>query len=474
MSDCPSQAVRMEARSNVSVRTKQHFAPTAIQGLEVLSLPVARLDAYVRDLVERNPLLDVDYDHGSLSFEELPDEEDGDAAADAETAAEGFDARPPSAIAWDARGFDLARLRDECSQTETLHSHVRMQLTGVRVGEEDRALLDALIENIDDDGYFSGSMHALCAEAGRSIEDGQRLLELVQQLSPRGVGARDLAECLALQIDDGLPYADVIRDMLRTGLDDLAENRTTKLMRVYHLTIDDLAAIREVICTLDPRPGSSFSQRKGTVYVIPDITIRRDGTAFSVQVTGELSETLVLNGSYDRMEQRGGMDDEAREWLHEKRAEADAALANIDQRRQTLHRFGVYLAEVQYDFFMGGEARMRPLTMQQAADALGVHVSTISRTVQDKYALTPWGVFPLKHFFSSSVACTAEERRHALSSLAIKDRIKDLVAQEDRRTPLSDATITAILNGEGVDIKRRTVAKYREALGIGRQSQRRR
>lgn len=473
MSDYPSQAVRMEARSNVSVRTKQHFAPTAIQGLEVLSLPVARLDAYVRDLVERNPLLDFDYDHGSLSFEELPDE-DGDASADAETAAEGFDTRPPSAIAWDARGFDLARLRDECSQTETLHSHVRMQLTGARVGEEDRALLDALIENIDDDGYFSGSMHALCAEAGRSIEDGQRLLELVQQLSPRGVGARDLAECLALQIDDGLPYADVIRDMLRTGLDDLAENRTTKLMRAYHLTIDDLAAIREVICTLDPRPGSSFSQRKGTVYVIPDITIRRDGTAFSVQVTGELSETLVLNGAYDRMAQRGGMDDEAREWLHEKRAEADAALANIDQRRQTLHRFGVFLDEVQYDFFMGGEARMRPLTMQQAADALGVHVSTISRTVQDKYALTPWGVFPLKHFFSSSVACSAEERRHALSSLAIKDRIKDLVAQEDRRTPLSDATITAILNGEGVDIKRRTVAKYREALGIGRQSQRRR
>ena len=271
MSDYPSQAVRMEARSNVSVRTKQHFAPTAIQGLEVLSLPVARLDAYVRDLVERNPLLDFDYDHDSLSFEELPDE-DGDASADAETAAEGFDTRPPSAIAWDARGFDLARLRDEYSQTETLHSHVRMQLTGVRVGEEDRALLDALIENIDDDGYFSGSMHALCAEAGRSIEDGQRLLELVQQLSPRGVGARDLAECLALQIDDGLPYADVIRDMLRTGLDDLAENRTTKLMRAYHLTIDDLAAIREVICTLDPRPGSSFSQRKGTVYVIPDIT----------------------------------------------------------------------------------------------------------------------------------------------------------------------------------------------------------
>lgn len=473
MSECPSQAVRMEARSSVSLRTRQRLAPVAIQGLEVLSLPVARLDAYVRDLVERNPLLELDYDQGALSFEEFP-EEDSDVFDDSDAPSdEPWACRPPS-VAGDAQGFDLARLRDECSQTETLHSHLRLQLAGMHIDEGDRPLLDALIENIDDDGYFSGSMSAVCAEAGRSMEDGHRLLERVQQLSPRGVGARDLAECLILQLDDGVAYADVIRDVLRVGLEDLAENRTTKLMRAYHLTIDDLSALREVICSLDPRPGASFSQRKGTVYVIPDLAVRREGEGFSVRVTGELSEALVLNGVYDRMMQQGRMDCEAREWLREKRTEAEAALANIDQRQRTLYRFGVYLVEAQYDFFVGGDARMRPLTMQQAADALGVHVSTVSRTVQDKHILTPWGVFPLKHFFSSSVSCSAEERRRALSSLAIKDRIKDLVAQEDRRKPLSDATITAILNGEGVDIRRRTVAKYREALGIGRQSQRRR
>ena len=122
--------------------------------------------------------------------------------------------------------------------------------------------------------------------------------------------------------------------MLRTGLDDLAENRTTKLMRAYHLTIDDLAAIREVICTLDPRPGSSFSQRKGTVYVIPDITIRRDGTAFSVQVPASCRKRWCSTEPTTAWRSAGGMDDEAREWLHEKRAEADAALANIDQRRR--------------------------------------------------------------------------------------------------------------------------------------------
>lgn len=473
MPEYPSQAVRMEARSEVSLRTKQRLAPAAIQGLEVLSLPVTRLDAYVRDLVERNPLLDFDYDHASLSFEEIPEEDDDRASGGADEDAESACARPAS-IAWDAHGFDLARLRDECSETETLQSHLRMQLTGACASERDRLVLDALIENIDDDGYFSGSMPAVCAEAGCSTDDGQRLLALVQTLTPRGVGARDLAECLMLQLDDDVPYAPVIRAMLQNSLEDLAENRTTKLTRAYHVSVDDLSAIRDIICTLDPRPGSSFSQRKGTVYVVPDVTIMPDGTGFSVRVTGQLSETLVLNGTYDRMAAQGRMDGEAREWLGQKRAEADAALANIDQRRQTLHRFGVYLAEAQYDFFIGGDARMRPLTMQQAADALGVHVSTISRTVQDKHVLTPWGVYPLKHFFSSSVACSAEERRHALSSLAIKDRIKDLVAQEDRRKPLSDATITTILNGEGVDIKRRTVAKYREALGIGRQSQRRR
>ena len=466
--------MRVEARSTVALRTKQRLAPAAIQGLEVLSLPVARLDAYVRDLVERNPLLDFDYDHSSLSFEEFPEEEEDDPRSDTDTQAGHCVARASAAVAWDERGFELARLRDECSETETLHSHLRMQLAGTYVSEWDRELLDTLIENIDDNGYFSGSMSAVCAEVGCDVSEGLRLLDRVQQLEPCGVGARDLAECLMLQLDDEAPYAQVIRDMLRDSLEDLAENRTTKLTRAYHLSVDDLSAIRDVICALDPRPGSSFSQRKTTVYVVPDLTIMHDGSGFSVRVTGELSETVVLDRTYDRMVEQGRIDGGAREWLEEQRAEADAALANITQRRQTLHRFGVYLVESQYDFFGGGEACMRPLTMQQAADALGVHVSTISRTVQDKHVLTPWGVYPLKHFFSSSLACSAEERHRTLSSLAIKDRIKDLVAQEDRRRPFSDASITAILNGEGVDIKRRTVAKYREALGIGRQSQRRR
>lgn len=470
-----SQTVRMEPRAGVAPRTKQRFAPTAIQGLEVLALPVARLDAYVSALVEQNPLLDFDYDRSSLVFEELPEETDEDErGSDDRTSGEQPFLPPRSASFGSKEGFDLARLRDEYSETETLHSHVRMQISEADLNEADRRLLDAIIENIDDDGYFSGSMPAVCAELDCPVSEGERMLSFIQGLTPRGVGARTLVECLTLQLTPDMPYASIIATLLRDNMEDLAENRTTKLMRSYRLTIDDLAAIRQVICGLDPRPGASFSQRSNTVYVIPDITITREGAGFSVRVTGELAETVVINGAYVDMLDHGALDTEAREWLVEKRSEADVALANIDQRKQTLHRFGTYLVEAQYDFFCGGEARMRPLTMQKAADALGVHVSTISRTVQDKHVLTPWGVYPLKHFFSSAVACSAEERRRSLSSLAIKDRIKELVSHEDCRKPLSDEAITTILNSEGVQIKRRTVAKYREALGIGRQSQRRR
>lgn len=474
MTNGSAQTVRLEARPNVAPRVRQRFAPTAIQGLEVLALPSARLDAYVASIVEQNPLLEYDYSQAALRFEELPDEnEAGDEG--------GFDAgdtreagwRPPVSLG-EHRAFDLERLRDERSETESLHAHLRLQVPASEFCGRRGRLLDGIIESIDDDGYFAGSLPMLCAEAGCELDEGEELLRFVQRLSPRGVGARDLSECLSLQLDDNVPYVGKIRAILETGLSDLAENRTTRLVRTYRLTLDDLAAIRETICGLDPRPGAGFSPRKDTAYVIPDIVIRRRGAGFAVSVTGELAETVVLNEAYCALASDASLDDDAVRWIEAKRGEADVVLANISQRKQTLYRFGTYLVEAQYDFFRGGESRIRPLTMQQAADALGVHVSTISRTVQDKYALTPWGVFPLKHFFSTAVACASAERRSALSSLAVKSRIQDLVAHEDRRTPLSDASITAILNSEGVDIKRRTVAKYREALGIGRQSQRRR
>lgn len=475
MATAAKSSLRIEPSSHVSTTQRTHLAPAAIQGLEVLSLPVTQLEAYAQSLADENPLLDFDSDGFSVAddalFSEITEKSDGEEFDDWASASEDVFRKPRG---WeDNAGFDLNRLRDECVQTETLACHLASQLNHTRVGDIPLSILNGIIDCINDDGYFDGNLAALCLDAKVDPDMGQRALECIQGLTPRGVGARNLRECLLLQLDNDAPLADKTRQMIEEGLDDLAENRTTKLMRTYHVSLDELAAIREVIAGFDPRPGSSFSQKRNTVYVVPDLVVERRGTTFALHVAGDLTERLVRNNNYEYVIEASG-DKEAQEWLAKKRLEADAALANIAQRNRTLFRFGMYLLEAQYGFFCNGEGSMRPMTMQQVADALDLHVSTVSRIVADKHILTPWGTLPLRHFFSAALPSTSYAGAAPLSSRAIKERIRQMIEGEEARRPLSDAAITEALNAQGVEIKRRTVAKYRETLGIPRQSQRRR
>lgn len=437
----------------------------------MLSMPIASLETYVHSMIDINPLLEADYTESYLEFEELP-EDDADKSPQPEEASERTYERYD--MSFDGRkAFDFDRLNNDCSETETLQSHLRVQLREFSYSKSQYEAVLTLIDEIDKDGYFAGNLYALCSERHIDKEEAERLLADIQTLSPRGVGARNLAECLMLQLSDGDPYKEIIGKIFGQGMEDFAQNRSTRLQKEFGLSHQDLIAIKETIRVLDPRPGSAFSQQNHTTYVIPDIAIAQRGNGFAVEVTGEISQTTVLNKEYmDMLENKKGPA-EALEWLASKSEEAQSVLRNISQRKQTLYRFGLFLIESQYEFFRFGEARVKPLTMQQAADVLGIHVSTISRTVQDKHVLTPWGTYPLKFFFCSSIGCVKSERKSAMSSLAIKSRIKDIVAAENKQKPLSDAALTALLNDEGIDIKRRTVAKYREALGIGTQSQRR-
>ena len=292
-------SLRVESRSRAAVTQRAHLAPAAIQGLEVLSLPVTELAAYVRDLVERNPLLDFDSDGFTVAVEDLL-QEDSDTERD-EWADSDAAFRPPARTRQQEDGFDVGRLRDEFSETETLACHLRTQLDGAVGHEVPLVLVNAIIDCINDDGYFDGSLPMICAEQGCEMEAAERALTFIQGLTPRGVGARTLRECLLLQLDDDAPLADTVRLMIEESLEDLADNRTTKLMRAYHVSLDDLAVIRRVIAGFDPRPGASFSQRKDTVYVIPDLVVERRGASFAVRVTGELSERLVRHDEYEAL-----------------------------------------------------------------------------------------------------------------------------------------------------------------------------
>lgn len=344
----------------------------------------------------------------------------------------------------------------------------------MRLPEKERRLLDCLIESVSDDGYFVGDLSMIAFECGASAALASWGMRTLQSLQPTGVGARDLAECLLLQVQDDDPYAHALRTLIRCHLEDVAANRLSSISRALGVSASEAGFLCRAVAEMDPRPGSSFWQRLDARYIVPDIVIRRCGSDLSVEVTGSLGGGVGLNAEYLAMIDDGEIGEQARAYLEERRKDAEAFLRSIEQRDITLHRFGVFLVEKQFRFFMSPSGGLAPLTMKQAAEALDVHVSTISRTVQGKYVQTPRGTFPLKMFFTRAMPRkkTASDKG-SVSSFDIKERIRAIVASEDPERPLSDSAITELLNSEGIEIKRRTVAKYRESMAIEPQAKRR-
>ena len=455
-----------------------------MQGLEVLALPVTSLPDRITSMAESNPLLEINYDDDLFSYDTLPSE------AAFEDAKERAESKAHDVTGWSAprhvpgiagaTEWDFSRIQDDCMETETLHEFLHLQATDLHLSASLAKVMDELIDSISDDGYFVGEVGMIAFDCGVGYDCVDELLGVLQRFQPAGVGARDVRECLILQIPESEPHAHVLRDLIENHLDDIAAGRLSSLTRELGISLDEMARLKREIIAMNPRPGATFYQRPDARFVTPDIIVRRKGSDFAVEVVGASCDCLTLNAEYVSMMEEGGMMREAAEYLRAKREEADAFLRSLEQRHQTLQRFGTFLVERQFKFFLTGGSALAPLTMQQAADALDVHVSTVSRTVQGKYIQTPWGTFPLKMFFTRAMPRTlsgmgigAQTVNGTVSSFEIKQMIKDLIGSEDSERPLSDAKICDALNAKGIGIKRRTVAKYRESLGIEAQSKRR-
>ncbi len=471
--------MQQSSRTATKTKTKVTLAPMALQGLEILSLPVSALPDYISKAAESNPLLEVNYDDDLLAFSEMPNE---NAYEDMLASAEQNDDQPEPLIR--PRGdaplpglagdWDFSRIQDDCMETETLREYLQFQASCLDLSAAMLKLVDTVIEGISDDGYYTGDVGVVAFEHGAELASADEALRIVQGLQPAGVGARSLSECLELQVDERDPHRDALLCLVREHLGDLAENKLTVLAKALGVDMEDMLDMKRTVLEMNPRPGAAFYQKTDARYIIPDLIVRKLDTRLTVEVTGMMEKCLSLNSDYVSMLEGAGLDAEARGYLAEKREEADRLLCNLDHRSRTLERFGTFLVEKQFRFFLMGGGALSPMNMQQAADALGVHVSTISRTVQGKYVQTPWGTFPLKMFFTRSLPRTDSEGvGGGVSSFEIKKMIKAIVDEEDKEHPLSDAKITEVLNGRGVEIKRRTVAKYRESLGIEPQARRR-
>lgn len=480
------------------VKAQLILTPSMTESLTVLSLPFDELQEHVTHIVEENPLLEFPHELASplapsvmasnreLAADDLEplesyNETDAlvaswrDAYRESRTRTpktKQNDFLPEDAFQQKPLHQDrLNTLNAGANPFDTLEENLRLQLSARAIPDKMRTMCHFIVSYIDDKGFLDADLDTIATACNMDMRDANGALGIVQSLEPRGVGARDVRECLILQLDTRDPDFDVTRRIIAEDLEDIARGQVSHLCKKYHLEKSDVARIAATIKELDPHPASQFA-RERTAYRVPDIIIENKPEGIVVSIAGDDLETLVIDADCLAALERQHLDDETKRYLDEKKAEASQLIVGIRERNATLRRFALYLVEKQSGFFSKGPAALQPLTMQQAADDLDVSVSTISRIANGKSVLTPWGTLPAKSFFSRKME--SDRTGNRVSATQVKEFVGRFIASEDSSLPLSDQDIANLVETQtGAAVARRTIAKYRAALGIPNQAARR-
>lgn len=496
-------------KPSLQLRHSQQLAltPQLQQAIRLLQMSTLEMDQELERLLHENPLLErtddpldscmrIAPDGGLGEAPRSSDSGSGDAATgDVATRddAAGDDASEPGAEGpdehWDpdadwpgeagtrkAPGGEDDGFPQLAAAPTTLREHLLGQLATTHCTTRDRALVELLIDALDEDGFLESSLHEILAmlpeEAGIELSELETALRLLQSFDPAGVGAEDLRASLLLQLERSeaarcVPATTrerairIVSDYL--GL--LANRDHARLMRLLRCNEDELRAAQDLVVALDPRPGSAFGDST-TRFIAPDVLVRRDGMDWKAQLNEAVIPKLRVHGLYARLlqGQRG-----AHPGMTAQLQEARWLIKNVRQRFETILRVSQAIVDRQKAFFSHGELAMRPLVLREIAETLGLHESTVSRVTSQKYMLTPHGIVELKHFFGSHVAT---DSGGAASSTAIRALVRQFIAKEDPRRPLSDSQIAEMLSEQGMIVARRTVAKYRESMRIAPVAQR--
>jgi RNA polymerase sigma-54 factor len=358
------------------------------------------------------------------------------------------------------------------TRAQTLAESLEWQLLLVAHDEEDKTLGKVIIGNLDENGYLTDTPENIARFQGISLERAEKMLSIIQGFEPVGVGARDLRECLLLQLENRIgELAQKAYRVVHDHFEDMEKKRYPVITRNLDCSNEQLKEILEYIATLEPKPGRSF-ESEGTKYITPDVSVRFIDGDYVVVLNDEPVPRLRISSYYRRlMKDKSVLNGkETKKFLENKIQSALWLIKNIEQRRKTIFRVTEAIFRIQRDFLDTGISALKPLTLKQVADIIGMHESTVSRVTTHKYVQTPRGLFELKFFFTSGLESSDGMD---VSSLSVKEKIKDMVSNESNQKPLSDQKIMQMLNEQGLSIARRTIAKYREELRIPTASQRR-
>ena len=475
---------------------KQVMSPRMIQSMEVLQLPIQALEEHIDQALEENPILEKEERDQSLPDETI-ERENPDAPAESERelivddkkdnaddferlleldrqVPDYFDERPrPSANRMqdqaDRQHDAIANLADHVA---TLQNHLEDQLVELDLTPELRNMAERVITSLDSNGYLPVSLPDLLSPTASDEELtlAEEALHVIQSLEPAGVGARDLRECLLLQLDPNMPFHSELKTLISDHLDDLKENRLPTIQRKTSYSIEHIQETWDHLRRLNPKPGSSFSE-KYVPTVIPDVFLDRNANGeYQVRLEEGRLPQLRISNYYRKRLMNGDATPEEREYIKRKINAAQWLIDSIMQRRSTLKRVSQAIVDHQTKFLDEGPEAIEPLKMQQIADKVGVHVTTVSRAVDDKYIQTHRGVLPLRKFF---VGGTTSSDGEEVAWDAIRIKLQDIVDNEDKQHPHSDDELVRQLATHGLKVARRTVTKYRQKMGIPSSRQRR-
>jgi RNA polymerase sigma-54 factor len=489
-----SMGPRLDLRQSQSLV----MTPQLQQAIRLLALSNLEVESFIAEEIERNPLLETGAadeggaeppaaEEGATPSNELPAADgvagEGDSALDVDLNDENFhqdsacDRGLDGGLGLDGiggggpeGGAEATDFDSFASDSLSLHEHLLAQ-AGERLSGPDLLIAQAIIEQIEETGWFCASLLDLANRLGVPLGEAERVLGVVQSFDPSGVGARSLSECLAIQAKETDRYDPAMARLIE-NLDYLAKGNLGALRRICGVDDEDLADMIRELRAYDPKPGCRFNGGDRVDGVVPDVFVARRGLGWAVELNGATLPRLLVNRSYYAELSDGAQDRKSKAWLSECLASATWLTKALDQRARTIVRVCIEIVKQQDGFFRHGVTHLRPLTLRQVAEAIGMHESTVSRVTSNKYVSCDRGLFELKYFFTSGIQ--SSDGGDAVSAEAVKSHIKALIAAERGSAILSDDQLVELLRAKGFDIARRTVAKYREALGIGSSVQRRR
>ncbi|WP_066072430.1 RNA polymerase factor sigma-54 [Alkalithermobacter thermoalcaliphilus] len=339
----------------------------------------------------------------------------------------------------------------------TLYDYLKDQVRYINLDKKDKKIIHYIIDSIDEDGYLRVDIKDIQKDLRIDEKTLLKNLKVVQTLEPSGVGARNLKECLLIQLKELRNNEDIIENIIKEDLDLLAKKKYKDLCRKYKIKEEKLFDICKIIKNLEPKPGRKFSSYTNN-YIQPDVIVEKVGSDLLVYINDKHIPTITINKFYEEI-LKNTKDENAKEYIKEKLNRAVTLIKNIENRKNTILKISEEIVNIQKEFFTKGKRYLKPMILKDIANKLNIHESTVSRAVNGKYILTPYGLFELKYFFSSGL-------NEAIASTSIKDMIKEIIDSENKQKPYSDQQIVDILKNKNINVSRRTVAKYREEMGI--------